>query len=97
MRGRSSPVQLGVAGGEEGDEKNATTWRYNVTHALTGESLADDIDPTASPHQWKRPGIGKMTAATFGYAHYDDSDNLVVGWINETFVLSSCVEDDENA
>jgi hypothetical protein len=39
-----------------------------------------------------------MTQATFGYAHFDADDKLVVGWINETFVLSSCVvEEDEDA
>ncbi len=90
------PVKLSQSGGEDGDEKTATTWRYNVTHALTDEPLASGIDPTASPHQWKRPAIGKMTKATFGYAHFDSDEKPVIGWINETFVLSSCVED-ENA
>ena len=90
------PVVLKKSSGEEGDEKKATTWRYDVSHALTDESLVKDIDPTAKPHQWRRPAIGKMTQATFGYAHYDNDDKLVVGWINETFVLSSCVEEDED-
>ena len=91
------PVTLKKSGGEEGDEKKATTWRYDVSHTLTDESLAKDIDPTAKPHQWKRPSIGRMTQATFGYAHYDNEDALVVGWINEILVLSSCVEEDEDA
>jgi hypothetical protein len=92
------PVTLKKSGGEEGDEKTATTWRYDVSHALTDESLAKDVDPTKSPHQWKRPSIGKITQATFGYAHCNDKEELIVGWINETFVLSSCVvEEDEDA
>jgi hypothetical protein len=62
---------------------------------LTDESLEKDIDPTKSPHQWKRPSIGRMTQATFGYAHYDVNEKLVIGWINETFVLSSCEEDED--
>jgi len=90
------PVELKKSGGEEGDEKTATTWRYDVTHALTDESLKNDVDPTKSPHQWKRPVIGRMTQATFGYAHFNTKDELVVGWINETFVLSSCVVEDED-
>ena len=89
------PVELKKSGGDEGDEKTATTWRYDVTHALTDESLAEDVDPTKSPHQWKRPSIGRMTQATFGYAYFDNNDKLVVGWINETFVLSSCVVEEE--
>jgi hypothetical protein len=91
------PITLSKSGGEEGDEKTATSWRYNVTHALTKETLAEDVNPTASPHQWRRPGIGKMTQATFGYAHFNSDDKLVIGWINETFVLGSCVEEEENA
>ncbi|MCL2120166.1 MAG: hypothetical protein FWH27_17260 [Planctomycetaceae bacterium] len=90
------PVVLKKSGGEEGDEKKATTWRYDVNHALTDESLEKDIDPTAKPHQWRRPAIGRMTQATFGYAHFDKDDKLVVGWINETFVLSSCEEEEDD-
>ena len=89
------PVVLEKSDGEEGDEKTATTWSYDVSHALTGESFAKDVDPTESPHQWKRPSIGKMTEATFGYAHFNAKDELVIGWINEMFVLSSCVEEEE--
>ena len=89
------PVELKKSGGEEGDEKTATTWRYDVTHAMTDESLKKDVDPTKSPHQWKRPAIGRMTQATFGYAHFNKKDELVIGWINETFVLSSCVVEEE--
>jgi hypothetical protein len=90
------PVELKKSSGEEGDEKKTTTWRYDVTHALTDESLENDVDPTKSPHQWKRPAIGRMTQATFGYAHFNTKDELVVGWINETFVLSSRVEEEED-
>jgi hypothetical protein len=40
------PVTLKKSGGEEGDEKTATTWRYDVSHALSDESLEKDVDPT---------------------------------------------------
>jgi len=89
------PVNLKISGGEQGDEKTATTWRYDVSHAITGESLKNDINPTQSPHQWRRPSIGRITQATFGYAHFDNDGQLVVGWINETFVLSSCEDDND--
>ena len=88
------PVKLEKTGGEQGDDEKATSWKYKVTDALTDEKLEEDVDPTASPHQWKRPSIGAMSEATFGYAHYDKDDKLVLGWINETLQLAKC-EDDE--
>jgi len=88
------PVKLEKTGGEQGDGEKAASWTYKVTDALTDEKLEEDVDPTSSPHQWKRPSIGAITEATFGYAHYDKDDKLVLGWINETLQLDKC-EDDE--
>jgi hypothetical protein len=90
--GRSTlfPVKLEKTGGEQGDDKKVASWTYKVTDALTDEKLEEDVDPTASPHQWKRPGIGAFSAATFGYAHYDNDNKVVLGWINETPELAAC-------
>jgi hypothetical protein len=90
--GRSTlfPVKLEKTGGEAGDDEKATSWTYKVTDALTDEELETDIDPTASPHQWKRPSIGAYTAATFGYAHYDNDNKVVLGWLNEIPELAAC-------
>ena len=87
------PVKLEKTGGEQGDNEKVASWTYKVTDALTDEKLEEDVDPTKSPHQWKRPKIGAFEAATFGYAHYDKDDKLVLGWINETLQLSECDED----
>jgi len=89
------PVKLEKTGGEQGDDEEAASWTYKVTDALTDEKLEEDVDPTASPHQWKRPSIGAITAATFGYAHYDKDDKLTLGWINETLQLEKCFEEDD--
>ncbi|MCL2623413.1 MAG: hypothetical protein FWD31_07075 [Planctomycetaceae bacterium] len=90
--GRSAlfPVRLSRTGGEQGDDTQVASWTYQVTDALTDEVLGDDINPTALPHQWKRPGIGALREATFGYAHRDKDDKLVLGWINETLYLERC-------
>jgi hypothetical protein len=90
--GRSTlfPVKLEKTGGEQGDDKKAASWTYKVTNALTNEKLEEDVKPTASPHQWKRPSIGAYSAATFGYAHYDNDNKIVLGWINEIPVLATC-------
>ena len=92
--GRSTlfPVKLEKTGGEQGDNEKVASWTYKVTDALTDEKLDDDVDPTKSPHQWKRPNIGAIKEATFGYAHYDKDDKLVLGWINEILQLAKCDE-----
>ncbi|MCL2120389.1 MAG: hypothetical protein FWH27_18400 [Planctomycetaceae bacterium] len=90
--GRSSlfPVKLNKTGGEQGDDKSVASWTYKVTDALTDEVLGENVNPTASPHQWRRPGIGALREASFGYAHRDKDDKLVLGWINETLQLEKC-------
>jgi hypothetical protein len=95
--GRSTlfPVTLEKTGGENGDDENATSWTYKVTDALSDEKLEENVDPTTSPHQWKRPNIGALTAATFGYAHYDNDNKIVLGWINEIPELAVCFEEEE--
>jgi len=90
------PVTLAQSGGSQGDEQNPATWTYDVTDPATEESLATGVDPVSSPHKWQRPGVGQMIAATFGYAHYDKDDKLVLGWINEMVDQEACQEDSGN-
>lgn len=86
------PVELEQYGGEQGDDKNPATWTYNVKDAFTGETLEDGVDPTADQHKWKRPSVGWMIPATFGYAHYNGDGDLVLGWINEMVDQEPCEE-----
>jgi hypothetical protein len=90
--GRSTlfPVKLEKTGGEQGDDQKVASWTYKITDSLTDEKLEEDVDPTASPHQWKRPDIGAFSEATFGYAHYDNDNKLVLGWINEISEVEVC-------
>jgi len=90
--GRSAlfPVKLNRTGGEQGDDTKVASWTYKVTDILTDEVVGEDVSPTASPHQWRRPGIGALREATFGYAHFDNNDKLVLGWINEQLQLEKC-------
>jgi hypothetical protein len=90
--GRSTifPVKLQQSGGEQGTDKKSTSWTYDVIDALTDEQLDENISPTSEPHQWKRPSIGALTVATFGYAHYRNDNKLVLGWINEVPLLAAC-------
>jgi len=90
--GRSTifPVKLEKTGGEQGTNEKVASWTYKITDALTDEKLEEDVDPASSPHQWKRPNIGAMTEATFGYAHYDNDNQLVLGRLNETLETEKC-------
>ena len=90
------PVKLEKTGGEQGDNEKVASWTYKVTDAMTDEKLEEDVDPTESPHQWKRPEVGAFEAATFGYAHYDKDDKLVLGWINEIAQQEACFDDDDD-
>jgi hypothetical protein len=90
--GRSAvfPVTLEKTGGEAGNADKSCSWIYKVRDALTDEELETGVKPASSPHQWKRPALGAMTAATFGYAHYDNDHQLVIGWMNETLETEKC-------
>ncbi len=37
----------------------------------------------------------KFAELTFGYAHYDNDDKLVLGWINEIAQQEACADDDD--
>ncbi|MDR0390454.1 MAG: hypothetical protein LBH59_00990 [Planctomycetaceae bacterium] len=84
------PVLLQHVGGEQGNDQKPATWKYDIADALTEEILIENIDPTTEPHQWKRPSIGALSTATFGYAHYRNDNELILGWINEVPLLAPC-------
>jgi len=84
------PVDLAQYGGEQGDDQNPATWTYDVTDPFTGETLASGVDPVASPHKWQRPSVGYIIPATFGYAHWNEEGELVLGWINEVADQEPC-------
>src|SRR5690606_30869047 len=84
---------LAQVGGAGGDESGPATWTYDIEDPATGQTLASAVDPTDAPHRWRRPAVGAMSAATFGYAHRDASGgggSLALGWINETPVQEAC-------
>ncbi len=84
------PVRLEQTGGANGSASGPATWTYTLREVLTGAKLQEAVDPTADPHQWRRPAVGRMSAATFGYAHYTADGQLALGWINETVEQEAC-------
>lgn len=83
------PVVLVQTGGTQGSSSAAASWTYTVKD-LAGNELATAVNPVSAPHQWRRPSVGFMTAATFGYAHADGTNPLVLGWINEVADQEAC-------
>ena len=77
------PIILSQTGGMQGTTSMPATWQYSVTDAISGFTLSTNTDPTALPHEWRRPEAGKVTAATFGYASLSAGGVLTIGWINE--------------
>jgi len=74
------PITLTQTGGSVGPP---STWTYSVQDAVYGRAMGTNIDPTASPHKFRRPAAWSMVAATHGYAHWDTSGGFVIGWVNE--------------
>jgi len=88
------PVKLLQVGGEQGTESQPASWLYDVYDPKTDQLIQAWVDPTSPPHQWRRPPVGQMIPATFGYAHFEEDGTcgcqLVLGWINEVADQESC-------
>ncbi|NLY01516.1 MAG: hypothetical protein GXY83_35945 [Rhodopirellula sp.] len=84
------PVNLTQTGGSQGTTTTPASWTYSVIDPVTGETLATNVNPTVSPHKWKRPSAGWMITATFGYAHWNTDGDLALGWINEMVEQEAC-------
>jgi hypothetical protein len=83
-------VNLTQTGGSQGTTTTPASWTYSVIDPVTSQTLATSVNPTVSPHKWKRPSAGWMFAATFGYAHFNAQGQLVLGWINEMVEQEAC-------
>jgi hypothetical protein len=76
-----------------GEDVCPAEWTYTVSHAITGEELGTDVDPTEAPHEWRRGPLYPIDPATAGVAYFNESGELVILWTNEVLseleVLSS--------
>jgi len=88
--GHVFPITLSQTGGDAGTESAATSWTYTVTDAITGAELGTGVNPTTGNHKFVRQSLGQMSKATYGFASYDASGNLVIGWINEAEIKEAC-------
>jgi hypothetical protein len=89
---RVFPVTLAQVGGSQGTNAAAASWTYDVKDFDSDDVLEAAVNPTASPHKFKRPSVGQMIKATFGYAHYTSDGDLALGWINEVADQEACEE-----
>ncbi|MBE7465508.1 MAG: hypothetical protein HS116_18680 [Planctomycetes bacterium] len=84
------PIKLEQTGGGNGSASGPATWTYTLRDFYTEAILFEAADPTAEPHQWRRPAVGGMSAATFGLAHYTHDGRLALAWVNETVEQEAC-------
>jgi len=84
-------VELTQTGGSNGTATTQASWTYTVKD-LDGNTLLTAANPIGAPHKWRRPSLGAITAATFGYAHYSVANALTLGWINEVPTVEACEE-----
>lgn len=80
---KTFPVDLTQVSGTAGGPFNQASWTYDVVDYYTGEVLEAAVDPVSAPHEWRRPTVGYMEAADSGYATYDETGQIILGWINE--------------
>ena len=87
------PVIAEQVSGSAGDHETACSFRYRVK-AFTGRTLAEDCDPTASPHAHTRPALGAMIAGGAGIACWvddgEDGQELSIRSLNETLDVGAC-------
>jgi hypothetical protein len=88
-QGTVFPVQLEQTGGSQGTDSTPATWTYTVKD-IFGNTLAIMVNPTSSPHVWKRPSVGYMIPATAGIAFYNSINLLSLAWINEVADQEAC-------
>jgi len=91
------PVDLTQVGGSQGDNTASASWTYDVFLASergTGPTaILTGVDPTSSPHQFRRPNLGQMEKATFGWVWQLADDSYEIGWINEAIIAAECEEE----
>ena len=81
-------IKLTQTGGADGTATAAATWTYTVTD-VNDNVLGTAVDPTASPHNWRR-APGECAPATAGLAHINGDGNTVIDWINELPGTEGC-------
>lgn len=71
-------------------------WVYRVTDLYTDEELIASIDPTSAGHYYRRPSLGRLSAATYGLITHPplageiNYDAWAVVWCNEAPLASRC-------
>lgn len=84
------PITLSSPTGAAGDKDTQCSRTYTVTDAITKIELGTSINPSASPHVWRRHPKGTMTEATAGLAYRKADGTLVITWINEVLNTGPC-------
>ena len=88
--GTEFPITLSYPAGDTGSLTTQCAYTYTVTNTLTGLQLGTAVDPTATPHLWRRATLGYYIAATAGRAYINASGAYVITWTNEVADQEAC-------
>jgi len=85
-------VNVTQTGGSAGNKTTQCSFTYTVSD-LNGNTLGTAVNPTTSPHTYKRIAKGITTAATAGIACWvtvSGTPTLSVRWVNEVPGAEAC-------
>jgi hypothetical protein len=66
------PLNVTQVGGGPGTKDSMASWRYDVNHAITNESILTDVNPVDPPHTYEREPFGRLIAAKTGSGYYKE-------------------------
>ncbi|MBL8747066.1 MAG: hypothetical protein JNK58_12020 [Phycisphaerae bacterium] len=84
------PISLVLAELANGTATAPTSHMYHVFEVSSGVQVGSFVNPGVSPHQWRRPGIGRYSPATFGLAYRNAAGDVIITWTNEAPELEAC-------
>lgn len=84
------PVNLTQVGGAQGTSIAPATWTYDVYDVLSGVKLLANVSPVTAPHRCKRPNVGQLGAANFGFAYQDMYGLTLLAFVNEVPQQEAC-------
>lgn len=89
-KGDTFVVGMVEVGGERGSAESQCSFRYNITDPFDEDSiLLADVNPSESPHVWRRINIGAYSPATIGIAAYSDFGLFII-YCNEVPIAGTC-------
>lgn len=88
-------VRMVQTGGSPGDETTRASWTYQVIRDDNDEEVATNFNPDGRPGspnigRFRRPAIGRMETADYGFGFQNDSGDFILIDCNEVEETEAC-------